>query len=240
MSSQQRCDHAPRYKRYDGPLLNSKERRSSRRYAAGDIFNDEDVSHLSRRSRNSRSARKMAAREDSLGSIGSDRSRASSQRRRRERRYSDKDFVRPWEASHEFYDRSGDEKVEVAETHEYRPRKDSGARDDHRQTNSRQIYGREADAGKGKIYNDTWSRIPDFSANDHAYYCNDWQHQDQLQEEQTLGREKEPRSCHRGYRRDRYEDSELYSQASEFENSEYQRACKYSKYANTIQNVIKP
>ena len=30
------------------------------------------------------------------------------------------------------------------------------------------------------------------------------------------------------------------SQASEFESSEYQRACKYSKYANTIHNVREP
>jgi hypothetical protein len=192
------------------------ERRNSKHYSEDVRSESVESSRASLRNPYPAPARSMATRENSFDSFDSSRSHESSQRRRQERSRTSEEVTRSWKAPHDIHPRAGDERVVVTERYVYGPRRDENVREGYRREES-------ADSGKSNYY--TRSRV-DFSAEDHAYYRDDWAREESLPHREDSVRERAPLH-RRGYRRDRYQDSEPYSELSMSDSVEYRRACTY-------------
>ncbi len=143
------------------------------------------------------SSRAPSSRKHSFeerGSVGSIQSNKARHRRRRERALPESSINQPWEEPHIFYPRSHDEVVVVTETFEYHPKKQTNDEEERR----RQEQIDRATSGSRKA--------KQFSAEEaERYYRDDWSSAWPV-EQQTPSPVRKP---YRGYRRERYSDSDL-------------------------------
>lgn len=194
-------------------------------YAEDDAYVPTGFSHRPRMAEYAASAPSMASREDSFESLDSSRSRASSsQRRRRERSYPYGGVPRSWEASHEINPKVVDETVVVTDRYAYRLKKEPVVRHEH-EPHGRTRQRRQNVTDNHKTDINKWSRR-ELSSEDHAYYCNDWQQEEYLTDEEDISKSRGPRGSLHSYRRANYQDSELNSELPTSVSTEYRRACK--------------
>lgn len=184
------------------------QRHTRRNSTKEPLFRPEEFSSPRRQDYGRVPPRSVFSREDSFGSSHSSRSHDSS-RRRRERSITDDVFAHP---PHNIHPQTGDGKVVVTETYVYRPR---------RQSREREAEGTRAFDEDRSRHSPVSNAKHNRSAEDHAYYQNNWIHEDSRPLAGYPGMELPSR---RSYRRGVIQDSELYSEAIPSEDGD-KRAC---------------
>lgn len=201
-----------------------RQRRTRRNSTREPLFRTDKFSNPPRSEYEKGSPRSMFSRDDSFGSSNSSRSHDSS-RRRRERSRADDMFAHP---AHNIHPQPSDEKVVVTETYVYRPRRQSRERGEEDER-----YFDKDGTRHSTFDNAKHGR----SAEDRAYYHNNWVQEDSRH---LAGEPGLDSSRRRSYRRGIIRDSELYSEPTAPEEVDYRRACQHTPIPKTYSLLTKP